>query len=169
MPAFSAKDTDCTMLAPTGFGVVNASAAVDASRHWTNFGPEQELLVPSGLLNMKIADDPTIPTIDSLVVEGNESFVVESVVVELALQHASRGDLLISLISPSGTDSILSPSKRPENQQLGANETWNLMTVSTEPFQIIRIEPRPFVYAHKFAFALSSSAVGTNGPRGIGP
>jgi subtilisin-like proprotein convertase family protein len=114
-----------------GFGIVDAAAAVEASRNWTNFGPEKQLAVQSGFLEMKIADDPTMPTIHTLSVDGNVSFVVESVEIYLKLQHASRGDLLIVLTSPAGTDSILHPGKRPENQQLGANETWKLMTVST--------------------------------------
>lgn len=114
-----------------GFGIVDAAAAVDASQNWTNFGPEKQLTVQSGALELKIADDPTIPTIHTLSVDENESFVVESVEINLELQHASRGDLSIVLTSPAGTDSILLPGKRPENQQLGTNGTWKLMTVST--------------------------------------
>jgi subtilisin-like proprotein convertase family protein len=119
-----------------GFGIVDAAAAVDASRNWTNFGPEKELTVRSGALASTIADDPTIPNIHIMSVDGNESLVVESVEVYLELQHASRGDLSIVLTSPAGTDSLLLPGKRPENQQFGENETWKLMTVRTGMYRI---------------------------------
>ena len=72
-----------------------------------------------------------------------EEFLAESVVVLLDIRHFSRGDLEIKLISPQGTESILTPGSRPENTQLSATTTsspsaasdddldqrWKLMTV----------------------------------------
>lgn len=113
-----------------GFGLVNASAAVEASRSWTNFGPELQLLLkPGEPIDLAIADNANTPASHSQFVETSEDFRTESVVLYLDLLHAARGDLLITLTSPRGTESILHPSRRPENRQLPGNETWKLMTV----------------------------------------
>lgn len=113
-----------------GFGLVNASAAVEASRSWTNFGPELQLLLKLGEpIDLAIADNANTPASHSQFVETSEDFRTESVVLYLDLLHAARGDLLITLTSPRGTESILHPSRRPENRQLPGNETWKLMTV----------------------------------------
>ncbi|CAB9496274.1 Furin-like protease 1, isoform 1 [Seminavis robusta] len=112
-----------------GFGIVDALAAVEASKNWTNIGPERQLILLSGPLDIMIEDDASRTTINTQTVSVPENFTVESVVVYMSLQHASRGDLEITLTSPSGTESILQPGMRPENQQLAVNETWKLMTV----------------------------------------
>ena len=113
-----------------GFGLVNASAAVEASRSWSNFGPEVQLVIkPDDPLDIPIADTANDPTSHSQFVETSDDFHTETVVVYLDLLHAARGDLLITLTSPRGTESILHPSRRPENRQLLSNETWKLSTV----------------------------------------
>jgi hypothetical protein len=138
-----------------GFGIVHAQAAVEAAKTWINYPPEQQLLVESDLVNVSIADyDSSEAAIASSTVTINETtittavdgngmelsssggrgllndFRVESVVVYLDLIHPSRGDLEIILTSPSGTQSILHPGKRPENTQLASSEErWKLMTV----------------------------------------
>lgn len=113
-----------------GFGLVNASAAVEASRSWSNFGPELQLVIkPDEPLNIPITDSAIDPAIHSQFVETTDNFRTESVVLYLDLRHASRGDLLITITSPGGTESILHPSRRPENRQLPGNETWKLTTV----------------------------------------
>lgn len=57
------------------------------------------------------------------------SFVVESAVVYIKLQHPTRGDLRIHLLSPFGTESVLTRGDRPENQQLEEQEEWKLMSL----------------------------------------
>ena len=121
-----------------GFGLVDALAAVELARNWTNWGPEISLLASSGIVNVSITDDSTqtaTSTITLTETDQSASFVTESVVVYLDLQHGSRGDLKIMLTSPSGTRSLLAPSKRPENTQTHKlpEDDWNrrfkLMTV----------------------------------------
>jgi Subtilase family/Proprotein convertase P-domain/Plexin repeat len=126
-----------------GFGLVNAAAAVELSKTWTNYGPEQLIAVDSGLLEYAIFDDPSTATTSSLVVsfadhqptavtrQSSDSpvFVVEAVELLLDITHFSRGDLKILLTSPSGTMSTLHPGKLPENMQLGSDEFWKLMTL----------------------------------------
>jgi len=116
-----------------GFGLVDAEASVNLSKSWMNIGPEQQLVLTSEPdLNLLIVDDKADapPLVHSQYLTGaSPNFRIESVVLYLGLQHASRGDLKITLTSPSGTESILHPAKRPENRQLPENETWKLMTV----------------------------------------
>ena len=114
-----------------GFGLVNAEAAVNASEIWSLLGPERQILVESGPVNVSLTDDPTNLASSFAVVNASagRNFVTESVVVYLDLIHASRGDLRIVLTSPQGTESMLHPSKRPENSHLQEEERWKLMTV----------------------------------------
>ena len=112
-----------------GFGLVNAEASVIAALSWQNFGPEQQILLESGSLELPILNDKAMTTTSVLTVSDPENFVVETVVLYLDIRHGSRGDLLIKLRSPSGTVSVLHPSKRPEDTALGEDERWKLTTV----------------------------------------
>jgi subtilisin-like proprotein convertase family protein len=110
-----------------GFGLVDASAAVKAAKNWVNYSPEQEIKAQSGLIDLLIAEYPADPISSKVTIVASDAFVTESVVVYLNLTHSSRGDLNITLTSPSGTQSLLSPGKRPENGQ--TDEYWKLLTV----------------------------------------
>ena len=123
-----------------GFGIVNANMAVRAAETWDLFPPEEILEVPSGLINIRIADlSSTLPssaistvTLSSSNFEFDPSmkgFFTESVMLLLDIRHFSRGDLDITLTSPAGTKSLLHPGKRPETTQLDIDERWKLMTV----------------------------------------
>ena len=112
-----------------GFGIFDATKAVEAAKQWVNYGPEKQSVAVSGVINLPIADDALRLTTSAVSVNFNGSFTVESVAVYLQLQHESRGDLEIVLTSPSGTQSILHPPHRPEKQQLAGDERWKLMTV----------------------------------------
>jgi hypothetical protein len=110
-----------------GFGLVDASAAVNAAKNWVNYSPEQQIEAQSGSIDLPIAEYPADPTSSKITIVANDTFVTESVVVYVNLAHSSRGHLNITLTSPSGTQSLLSPGKRPENGQ--TDEYWKLMTV----------------------------------------
>jgi hypothetical protein len=114
-----------------GFGIIDASAAVDAALSWENFGPEEMIMVESRLVNIPIIDDQSTSAVSSLTLSSNSAagFVAESVVIYLDIKHASRGDLSITLISPQGTLSQLHSSGRPENTQLAEGDRFKLMTV----------------------------------------
>jgi Ca2+-binding RTX toxin-like protein len=102
-----------------GYGEVDARAAVRLAETWTTlqtWGNEFYLLQPSasGALNMAIADgDPN--GIRHTLAVNNTSIRVEHVEVRLNITHARPGDLVVKLISPSGTESILMnrPGKAP--------------------------------------------------------
>jgi subtilisin-like proprotein convertase family protein len=110
-----------------GFGLVNASAAVERSKIWTPLTSEIEIVTDSEQVNIVIPEYPSNAITSTITVNANDSFRIESVIVYLDLLHSSRGDLNIVLTSPSGTSSILSPGQRPENSQ--NVERWRLMTV----------------------------------------
>lgn len=111
-----------------GFGIANAYAAVNASKTWTNWGPEEEVTLESGVVDLEIENCPaTNPTTSQLEVKDRDDFVIETVEVFLDLDHSTRGDLNITLTSPSGTESILHPGKRPESSH--TIQSWKLMTI----------------------------------------
>ncbi|KAL3907575.1 MAG: hypothetical protein SGILL_008817, partial [Bacillariaceae sp.] len=115
-----------------GFGLIDANAAVSAAENWTLFDPETFMMGESGNVNMTISDDLLVPTLSTINVTGeaeDDDLVAESVAVFLQLDHFSRGDLEIMLISPSGTMSVLTPGARIENTQLEVDTRWKLLTV----------------------------------------
>eukprot|EP00934_Nitzschia_sp_Nitz4_P002113 Nitzschia sp. Nitz4//scaffold272_size25479//1136//3663//NITZ4_008306-RA/size25479-augustus-gene-0.11-mRNA-1//1//CDS//3329545216//2113//frame0 len=112
-----------------GFGIVDAGSAVERAKNWTMYCPEETLIGQSGVINASIVDNSTETMENELSINASSVFLVESVVVMLDLTHFSRGDLEITLTSPSGTLSVLHPGKRPENSQLDGSERWKLMTV----------------------------------------
>ena len=115
-----------------GFGIVDAEAAVSAARSWTNYAREELLTSESETLDLPISDDPQQLTVSSLDVELNNGyFFTESVVIYVDLVHASRGDLELTLISPNGTESLLAPSKRPENTVYVEDSLWKFTTFRT--------------------------------------
>jgi Proprotein convertase P-domain len=109
-----------------GFGLVDATAAVAASRTWQNWGSEIEIKGESGTLDVEIPDLTQIASTTS--VSDARNLVVESVTVYLDLPHQSRGDLKVNLTSPSGTVSVLAESKRPVNQQFKGDERWKFLS-----------------------------------------
>jgi subtilisin-like proprotein convertase family protein len=111
-----------------GFGIVNALAAIDAAERWEAVGEETMVQVQSGTLNIPIPDDETKPIVESLEIFPLNQVSIESVYVYLKLEHSSRGHLQIKLTSPSGTESIISPGRTPENTQQSSSAWWKLMT-----------------------------------------
>jgi hypothetical protein len=115
-----------------GFGVVDASAAVEAAKTWDLYTTERRLVGESGMLNISLLDDPSSPVISTISIEPTtDDYFVESVEVYIALNHFSRGNLEIILTSPHGTESILHPGQRPEATILKEDERWKLLTVRT--------------------------------------
>ena len=78
-----------------GYGIVNASAAVDAAETWESLCPEMMLVDDSGEVNLTIGDSLTefVQSSITLSVENITNFAIESVVVEADIRHYSRGDL----------------------------------------------------------------------------
>ena len=113
-----------------GFGIIDASAAVEAAESWELVGPERSVTQSSPTLNLPIPDDQTQPITSSMELNVLNQLTIESVYVYLKLEHSSRGHLQVKLTSPSGTDSIMSPGRRPENTQHSGTGWWQLMSVA---------------------------------------
>lgn len=94
-----------------GYGEVDARAAVRLAETWNTqqtYGNEYRLVAPlrSGPLDSAIPDGVTSGLSHTLAIEGVD-LLVEHAEVRVSLTHARPGDLIIKLISPSGTESIL--------------------------------------------------------------
>jgi Subtilase family/Proprotein convertase P-domain len=115
-----------------GFGIIDADAAVAAAENWTLVGPEEFFVGESGEVNLTISDVSTDAVVSTINITGeseDQDLLVESVALFLQVEHFSRGDLEISLRSPAGTVSLLTPGRRIENTQLGPDQRWKLLSV----------------------------------------
>jgi len=94
-----------------GFGAVDAAAAVKAAQDWQLVGAEVSLTSGERDVNETI---PTGPAALERTVTIDENMTVESVEVMFDASHDDRGDLEVVLVSPDGTESILTaPHKLP--------------------------------------------------------
>ena len=93
-----------------GFGVVDARAAVDLAKMWTNLPPLTNSSAGSGELDVRIPDPPATghPTTvtQTLTLDTGIEFT-EFVEINVSFRHGSFRDLEIDLESPSGTVSKL--------------------------------------------------------------
>jgi len=93
-----------------GFGLVNASAAVNMARTYTagqlgafvNTG-----FISSGTLNLPIPDNSLTGATSTVTVPANPVHVIEAVQISVTATHPAAGDLGIELLSPLGTRSVL--------------------------------------------------------------
>jgi Ca2+-binding RTX toxin-like protein len=91
-----------------GFGLVDAHAAVRLAETWqkqSRFDNEQHLSFSSGNLGLAIPDNNKTGISSTFTVGGGLD--IDFVEVELNVTHPYRGDLVVSLISPSGIESLL--------------------------------------------------------------
>ena len=106
-------------------------AAVAAAQSWDLWDEERSLEQSSGDINLFIpaASEESTATTTLVIATDLEDFQTESVTILLQLEHPSRGDLSIVLTSPSGTESIMHFSPRPENTHSSRWSFWEMMTV----------------------------------------
>jgi subtilisin-like proprotein convertase family protein len=89
-----------------GFGLVDASAAIQQALVWTNL-PASIKIEKEQVVNIAIPDNDSVGIEQTIIVD--ETANVEFVDVYLnAADHPKVGDLVVTLTSPSGTKSILS-------------------------------------------------------------
>ena len=95
-----------------GFGMVDAKAAVDLARGWTNVPTFRNMSAESDAINLAIPDatstQPGATKTSSLTLQPSVEFV-EYIEVKADLEHPSIRDLDVELVSPSGSISILAP------------------------------------------------------------
>ncbi len=108
-----------------GAGLVDATAAVNLSRTWTNLGPHDSVTATRNGLNATIPNNSAAGRTIEFSLPDSQ-FVVEHVTLKVDITHSSRGELEIFLTSPSGTTSQLAVVR---NEQ-GANlENYTFSTV----------------------------------------
>jgi subtilisin family serine protease/subtilisin-like proprotein convertase family protein len=93
-----------------GFGLVDASAAVNMARTFTanQFGAFANTgVISSGALNIAIPDNSVAGASSTLTVPVNPVHVIETVQISVSATHQNSGDLGIELLSPLGTRSVL--------------------------------------------------------------
>lgn len=85
-----------------GYGLINATAAVNAAQNWVNLPPYIHSTA-------HIQDDSSIPENGYYDSYANitEDMIVEHVTIKFVATHPKRGEITIQLISPSGTVSVL--------------------------------------------------------------
>ncbi len=112
-----------------GFGLIDAKKAVDSALTWTLLTPEYQAIGESAEENQPIPNDGTEYVSELTMSSDYSGFTTEATVVLINLQHYQRGDLELTLVSPSGTESILHPGRRPEDNQPKGDQRWKLMTL----------------------------------------
>ena len=96
-----------------GFGLVDAHAAVTQATSWVNYSPERFLASASTDIDLVLPGDGTVTATNAIVTGAGVGLTVEHIYVYLDLDHSSRGDLHIELVSPASTRSVLVPGLRP--------------------------------------------------------
>ena len=87
-----------------GFGMVDATAAVNLAENWTHLGPEVNVTSPLYTPSVNIPPTSSPLTFSHTV---TELVSIESVELYMDIDHEDPGDLIITLTSPSGYTSIL--------------------------------------------------------------
>jgi hypothetical protein len=113
-----------------GFGMVDASAAVNMARNYNlaqlgsfvNTG-----FISSGAISIAIPDNSVIGATSALSVPANPVHVIEAVQIRVSITHTFTGDLGIELISPAGTRSVL---KNIADQFAGDQNLSNMVLLS---------------------------------------
>ena len=96
-----------------GFGAIDAGYAVSVAENWTSMPPEINTSSGSRLVNTAIPDNTSPGVTDTVMI--TDALQVEHVEVYVDIDHVFRGDLVITLTSPSGTESTLAQKQDDSN------------------------------------------------------
>ena len=116
-----------------GFGAVDASAAVNAARGYTNFLPAGGILSATNQatgLSQSVPDNTAAGVTNSLNISSN--MMIETVQIEVSITSSNNTyqDIALELVSPSGTRSVLLNNKNG----LGATGSMNATRFRTNAF-----------------------------------
>ncbi len=107
-----------------GAGMIDAAAAVALAQQWTNLPAMTTVQVAQTGLSVAIPDNSAIGVTRTLNFT-NANFRVEHVTVKVNATHTARGDLEVTLTSPSGMVSKLSQANNDGTNNL----TWTYSSV----------------------------------------
>jgi len=97
-----------------GAGLIDATAAINLADNWQNLTNQQSASVAQTELSVSIPDNNSNGITRSFDFSAN-NLRVEHVTVRLSISHTYRGDLEISLTSPSGMSSRLAEKRSDSN------------------------------------------------------
>ncbi|MBN16564.1 MAG: hypothetical protein CMB37_00170 [Euryarchaeota archaeon] len=106
-----------------GFGAIDAGYAVSLAENWTTVSPEINTTSGSRVIDTAIPDKPSPGISDTVTI--TDALLVEHVEVYVDIEHVFRGDLVITLTSPSGTESTLAQKQDDSNNDYN----WMFSTV----------------------------------------
>ncbi len=106
-----------------GAGLVNAGAAVNRARVWTNLGTQRSIALNKPRLNLAVPDNNATGVTSEF--STGAILRVEHVTVTVDISHKNRGQLEVLLTSPSGTVSRLAEKHGDD----GDDYKWTFMTV----------------------------------------
>ncbi len=115
-PGWTQNDSGLWFNHVYGFGLIDATAAVQAAQSWTPVGP-----LVTDTVSVRVRPDIPIP--DNGFVEIEADFVdtqvgsIEYVEFRVGIDHEHQGDVRIEAISPSGVTSVV--SERPNDAGIG--------------------------------------------------
>jgi subtilisin-like proprotein convertase family protein len=108
-----------------GAGLVNATAALNLAGSWTNLGSQISVVSEQSGLALSIPDNKAAGLTRSFDLSGSH-VRVEHVTLRVNIAHSSRGNLAITLTSPSGAESRLAE----KHSDSGDNYAdWKFMSV----------------------------------------
>ena len=107
-----------------GFGVVDASAAVNLAAQWSLVESEMNISTGMQTVNLEIPDNSGSPV--NLSANITEPLHLESIDVYVDIDHTFRGDVELILTAPSGMKSILTEKHSDANNNYA---DWRFSTV----------------------------------------
>lgn len=111
-----------------GAGLINVYAAINLAAGWTNLAPMTSHAYVQAELGLPIPDNSPAGIGKTFTVPPGDNVRTESIALAFNVQHPVRGQLEMTLTSPSGTTARLI---RPRSADLGQNFVW---TVSSPQF-----------------------------------
>ncbi len=109
-----------------GAGLIDATAAVTLANDWVNLSTQLKRTVPQTGLNVAIPNQNTTGVTREFVVAAQDNIRVEHVTVTVNINHTARGNLKITLTSPSGSVSRLAEVHADSGDDFA---NWTFMTV----------------------------------------
>ncbi|XP_060091637.1 neuroendocrine convertase 1 [Heteronotia binoei] len=119
-----------------GFGLLNAKALVDLAdpRTWKGVGEKKECIVKDNSFEPRLlrAGGEVTIEIPTTACEGQENAIksLEHVQLEATIEYSRRGDLHVTLTSPSGTNTVLLAERQRDKSPNGFKD-WDFMSVHT--------------------------------------
>ncbi|KAL2294807.1 hypothetical protein Nmel_008558 [Mimus melanotis] len=124
-----------------GFGLLNANALVDLAdpKRWKGVPEKRECIVKDKNFEPRLlkANEEVIIEIPTKACEGQENSIasLEHVQLEATIEYSRRGDLHVTLVSPSGTGgkwtSTVLLAERERDKSPNGFKNWDFMSVHT--------------------------------------